>query len=160
MKFTTLNQTIFKDHTGNSVGSELVEFISPYSHICDGFYEWECGNCGKKHASRSCGWSISGQVLKCEDSSHMGGSKDGCGKMNLLVKTNTDELDKWMGRNLTLADLDKQIKYRIEQLDQYVFKSSLKELVEANEKYNRARQDWNTSLANSYTFLLEQEKQK
>jgi len=143
MKFTTLNQTTFKDHQGNDIGPESIEFIAPYKHIVDGFYEWECGNCGIKHSDRACGWSISGQVLKCR-----------CGKMNLLVKTNIDELNQWMGKNLTLTELDRQIKEKQEHLDQYVFKSSLKTLTEAHEKYQRAQQEWNIALSNAHDIFL------
>lgn len=81
--FTTLGQKFYKDDNGRDVDASLVQFLAPYLHVCDGFYNWECGRCGREDSSRACGWPIAGQVLKCS----------GCGAMNLLVKTNTVELD-------------------------------------------------------------------
>lgn len=82
--FTMLDQEAYKDDNGRDVAASEVDFIAPYKHICDGFYNWECGRCRREHSSRSCGWSIAGQVLKCE----------GCGAQSLLVKTNTIQIDE------------------------------------------------------------------
>ena len=137
MKFTTLLQETYKNDNGNEISADKVEYLAPYKHVIDGFYEWECGACGKKHSSRSCGWPISGQVLQCES----------CRKMNLLVRTNTDELSAMFGKNIRLEELDRQIKDKEAKLDQYVLKTSLKALGEAYTKYHRAQQDWDNALS-------------
>lgn len=132
MKFTTLAQVEYKDSNGNHIPADKVQCIAPYKHIIDGFYEWECGQCHEKDNSRSCGWPIAGQVLSCPK----------CGYMNLLVKTNTEELDKYFGRNLSLEELDRQIEDRKKNLNQFVYKSSLSSLSGEYEKFKKASEDF------------------
>ncbi len=62
-----------------------MDVITTYKHIADGFYEAKCGYC-QKHTlgSRSCGWSISGMVVKCSE----------CGKINLILRSDVDEVNK------------------------------------------------------------------
>jgi hypothetical protein len=138
MKFTTLNQPTYKDDNGNVIDASKVEYIAPYTYVVDGFYHWECGQCGDKHSSRSCGWPISGQVLKCQK----------CGHMNLLVKTNIDELNQWMGKNIALETLDKEIKQKQDHLNQYVMRSELEALVKGYEEFIKAQQKFQIVLSN------------
>jgi len=85
--FNTLNQTTYLDDQGHSIEAAKVDFIAPYQYGFDGFYKWQCGSCKFERATRSCGWSIAGQVLECES----------CHKRNLLVKTNCTEIDECIG---------------------------------------------------------------
>jgi len=77
-----LSQETYVDGGGKSVTADIVEVLTPYKQLIDGFYQWECAKCGKEHDSRSCGWYIMGQVLNCK----------GCGTNNLLVPTNIQTL--------------------------------------------------------------------
>src|SRR5208283_2666104 len=83
-----LQQVKYKDENGREIDASSVEVLAPYMHVADGFYNWTCGACGSAHATRSCGWTIQGQVLPC----------DTCKKMNLLVKTNCEEIQQLMQR--------------------------------------------------------------
>jgi hypothetical protein len=79
-----------------------VDYLAPYRHISDGFYEWECGQCKDLHGDRG-GWALSGQVLRCEK----------CGHMNLLVRTNCiaiDEAISGMWQSAEQADENKRLK--------------------------------------------------
>ncbi len=105
-----LGQIEYKDHQGNPIAASEISFIAPYKHIADGFYNWCCVGCGTEHSNRSCGWPIAGQVLRCS----------GCGSMNLLVKTNTIELDQCFGKHLQLEDRELTLKIKEAQLSDYV----------------------------------------
>lgn len=102
-----MGQEFYKDDNGREISAALVEFISPYQHLVDGFYRWECGGCKNEDGSRSCGWPIAGQVLRCSN----------CQALNLLVKTNTVELDKLVGRNNELETGLQQLKTDRERFD-------------------------------------------
>jgi len=98
-------QKEYVDHNGNKMSVEKVENISTYKHIMDGFYTWVCSNCRNKHDTRSSGWPISGQILKCEE----------CKKLNLLLRSDTDEVNKaieWYFSSLrdSYEDITKRIK--------------------------------------------------
>ena len=97
--FKCLNQESYKDDNGKEIPASKVQCLAPYKHIVDGFYKWECGRCGKEHGSRSCGWPIAGQVLEC----------DGCQTMNLLVKTNCEEIDKAFGLFIHMEERNKEL---------------------------------------------------
>jgi hypothetical protein len=97
--FKCLNQESYKDSSGKDIPSSKIQCLAPYKHMVDGFYNWECGLCGREHGSRSCGWPIAGQVLEC----------DGCKAMNLLVKTNCEEIDKAFGLFIKMEERDKEL---------------------------------------------------
>jgi hypothetical protein len=82
-----LGQKEYVDDNGNKIDSSLVECITTYYHIADGFYEWDCSNCKEKHTSRACGWDINGQVLVCNK----------CGKRNLLLRSDVAMVKKGIG---------------------------------------------------------------
>ena len=119
-----LLQDKYEDDNGHPFEAEKIDCLAPYTHIADGFYRWTCGFCGEEHSDRW--WSISGRVLKCGDgrSEALGESRilHGCGKMNLLVRTNTTEVTealvgKWKSvetekENERLQDI---VKYNDEQ---------------------------------------------
>ena len=138
MKFTILGQKEYKDDNGNSISAEKIEFIAPYKHIVDGFYEWECGQCGNKHGCRSCGWPIAGQVLRCEK----------CGFMNLLVKTNTAELDKWFGKNIELEKREQDIVAKEKVLANYIPKERWNEMVKILKKVSEFNQTFSVEIGN------------
>lgn len=103
MAFTTLLQAQYKDENGCDVDAAVVEYLAPYRHRVDGFYQWQCGQCKEEHRIRSCGWPISGQVLRCQK----------CGQMNLLVRTNcaaVDEALSGMWRSAEQADENARLK--------------------------------------------------
>lgn len=103
-----LQQTSYKDGNGHGINSSAVQVLAAYRHICDGFYDWACGSCVFEHHSRTCGWPIAGQVLKCES----------CGKMNLLVRTNCIEIDALMRRNMEV-EYDKKELERLKDIEKY-----------------------------------------
>jgi len=84
MKIPTnfLSQKIYKNDDGNEIASSEVDVVTTYEHIADGFYKWFCAECGNEAASRTCGWPIMGQVLKCKK----------CNKNNLLLYSGTDRV--------------------------------------------------------------------
>lgn len=103
MPFTTLGQAQYKSDNGHDIDAATVEYLAPYAHVADGFYSWECGQCKHKHSSRSCGWPISGQVLRC----------DKCGQMSLLVRTNCAALDEaltGLWRSKEMEDENERLK--------------------------------------------------
>lgn len=135
--FTTLGQEFYKDDNGRDVAASTVEFLAPYLHVCDGFYKWECGRCRRSEDSRACGWPIAGQVLKC----------GGCGALNLLIKTNTVELDALVRKKNQLeiglqdlardqeqfnAEVTRAATHRIQQLE-HPLRSFLAEIEAANQ---------------------------
>lgn len=97
--FNHLNQESYKDESGKDISASQVQCLTPYKHIVDGFYKWQCAHCGKEQGSRSCGWPIAGQVLEC----------NGCKTMNLLVKTNCSELDKAFGMLIRMEEREKEL---------------------------------------------------
>lgn len=106
--FKHLLQDSYKSDHGADVQAATVEVLAPYKHVFDGFYRWECGACQHEHASRACGWPISGQAIKC----------DGCGKINLLVRTNCEEIDKAFGAYLGNAEREKELA-RLRDIEKY-----------------------------------------
>lgn len=97
---TNLGQTEYEDDNGHPISAEKVDCLAPYTFICDGFYRWTCGRCGKRTCDRW--YSPSGRVVKCEDGSPGFSGEDidenmrGCGAMNLLVRTNCKEVAQVM----------------------------------------------------------------
>ena len=119
MSFTLLAQKEYVDDQGHPVLATTVE-IAPYTHIADGFYKWECGSgsCRALHASRSCGWPVAGQVLRCEK----------CGTLNLLVKTNVKELDECFGMKIRLEEDSSALKREQEAFYQLIERSARQKL--------------------------------
>lgn len=154
MKFITLGQLNYKDDNGNPISSREIDYIAPYRHIVDGFYEWECGNCKARQSSRSCGWPIAGQVLKCTESSNMGGSPNGCGKMNLLVKTNTEELDECFSNKLKLERREQEIKLKEEKLNEYIHKSQWEKLVKLFKEFQEFEEKQRLEIHNLTQHLI------
>lgn len=106
MKFQFLNQKEYKDDNGRPISGDVIEYITTYQYILDGFYKWQCAKCDAVHQSRA-HWAISGQVLKCEKSGMDDKEVKGCGAMNLLVKTNCDELDEVYGnKNIIQREME------------------------------------------------------
>jgi hypothetical protein len=109
----SLQQAQYKDDNGRDIDASNIEYLAPYRHIADGFYRWECGQCKYEHSERSCGWPISGQVMRCQK----------CGQMSLLVRTNcaaVDEALSGMWRSAEQADENARLKdiqrYNTEQV--------------------------------------------
>jgi|SRR5208337_634983 len=106
-----LQQEIYEDDNGQPIEAAKVDTLGSYVLICDGFYNWTCGACGAEHSDR---WiKFSGRVLKCGD----------CGKMNLLVRTNTDAVTealqgKWKSEEMEKenARLKDIVKFNSDQL--------------------------------------------
>jgi len=98
--FKFLTQENYKDSSGKDIPASKVQCLAPYKHIVDGFYTWQCAHCGKEQGSRSCGWPIAGQVLECGE----------CQTMNLLVKTNCEELDKAFGLFINMERREKELE--------------------------------------------------
>jgi hypothetical protein len=111
-----LQQEKYEDDNGHEFPADKVDCLAPYGHVCDGFYHWTCGSCGEEHSDRW--WNISGRVIKC--------GNGGCGKMNLLVRTNCKEItealsDKWRQKeiqeeNERLKDIQKFNKQEFEKV--------------------------------------------
>lgn len=110
-----LGQAIYEDDNGREFPAEKVDCLAPYTHIADGFYRWTCGGCGEEHSDRW--YSISGRVVKCGDgrSEALGPHRisPGCGKMNLLVRTNCKDITealsgKW--RQVEIAQENERLK--------------------------------------------------
>ena len=130
MKFTMLGQKTYKDHNGNEISADEIHAIAPYKYVADGFYHWQCGACGKEHASRACGWAVAGQVLKCQPSDYStGGSSYGCGKMSLLVKTNTVDIDAALSQKNQLDEREKEIVKKEKVLGEYIHKEKWGKMV-------------------------------
>ena len=94
-----LAQEMYEDDNGHPVPASEIDVLTSYKYIADGFYKWACGACGVEHSDR---WhSPSGRVLVCKknDSSIFDHSPDemGCGKKNLLVRTNCTEITTALG---------------------------------------------------------------
>ena len=136
--FKFLNQPQYKDHNGNPISADLVQCIAPYKHVIDGFYNWECGQCKHEHASRSCGWAIAGQVLTCEK----------CGYFNLLVKTNTVELDTCFGKMIELEEREGDVKRKEEKLSEYIPKSRWLEMVKTLKKVSEFQKQFGIDINN------------
>jgi hypothetical protein len=102
-----LGQAVYEDDNGREFPAEKVDCLAPYTHIADGFYHWTCGSCGEEHSDRW--WSISGRVVKCGDgrSEALGEHRilPGCGKMNLLVRTNTKDITEALGGKWRQAEI-------------------------------------------------------
>ena len=120
-----LGQAVYEDDNGHPVEAEKIDCLAPYTHVADGFYWWTCGGCGVEHSDRW--WSISGRVLKCGDgrSEALGESRilPGCGKMNLLVRTNCTEITealtgKWRQAEVAAENerLQGIVKYNIDKI--------------------------------------------
>ncbi len=103
--FKTLAQEHYKDENGHDIPASEVRYLGPYRHLSDGFYRWECGQCQHEHSNRA-GWSISGQVMRC----------DKCGQMSLLVRTNTVEVSEALAGMWRAPERDAELK-RLEGLE-------------------------------------------
>lgn len=79
-----LAQEEYVNENGHKVKADIIDCVTTYYHIADGFYEWECSECKEKNANRSCGWPIAGQVLVCPN----------CNNRNLLLTSSTDLSNK------------------------------------------------------------------
>ena len=103
-----LLQEKYKDDNGHDFEASDVQCLAPYKHLSDGFYRWTCGSCFHEHSSRSCGWPISGQVLRC----------DSCQRMNLLVRTNCIEIDEAMSGKFRAPDRDAELE-RLRDIEKF-----------------------------------------
>jgi hypothetical protein len=103
-----LLQDKYKDDNGHDFAAADVQCLAPYKHIADGFYHWTCGICFHDHASLSCGWAISGQVLKC----------GACSRLNLLVRTNCIEIDEAMSGKFRALDRDRELE-RLQGIEKF-----------------------------------------
>ena len=77
-------QDEYVDDNGQKVKADVIQNITTYYYIVDGFYEWYCGHCHEVYNTRSCGWPIAGQVLTCQK----------CGQNNLLLRNDVDFVNK------------------------------------------------------------------
>lgn len=113
-----LQQTKYEDDNGIEFPAEKIDTLGSYVHVCDGFYSWTCGGCGKDHGDR---WhNISGRVLKC----------DGCKKWVLLVRTETTRITELYRTAINNLDLEEEVK-------------QLREVKRLNEEdLKRIRQDF------------------
>jgi len=125
MKPFKLSQEFYKTDDGHEISAAEVDCITSYEYIMDGFYKWQCAGCGNIFSSRAV-TNIAGLVLKCHDrrsNERMGDVKEftpGCGKMNLLVKTNCEELDKCFGNSLELEREKKNLD-RLKEIETQYF---------------------------------------
>jgi hypothetical protein len=101
---TNLQDKEYEDDHGKPVPAEKVTCLGSYTHHCDGFFQWTCGKCGVQHNNRWC--HISGIVWYCgtprtiylvgTNADGLANTKivydDGCGALNLLVRTNCKEI--------------------------------------------------------------------
>ena len=81
-----LSQEQYRNSRGYAIDATEIESIGLYKYVIDGFYKWQCGNCGHGALDRECGWPIFGLVLMCTK----------CKKMNLLLRTDVDWVHKKM----------------------------------------------------------------
>jgi hypothetical protein len=105
-----LSQAKYEDGNGHEVDASMVDVLAPYKFIADGFYTWTCGACGEEHNDR---WhSPSGRVLVCQKGSPAFGSRpeEGCGKRNLLVRTNCTEISESLSGKWQATDEVKEAK--------------------------------------------------
>lgn len=95
-----LQQEKYKTDNGQEIDASVVEVLGSYQHIADGFYNWTCGRCSTQRTDRSCGWPISGQVIRCEK----------CTAMNLLVRTNCAEIDEALSGKWRAPERDAELE--------------------------------------------------
>jgi hypothetical protein len=106
-----LSQEEYVDNNGRKVPASKADQVATYYYVMDGFYTWYCP-CGEEHSTRSCGWPIAGQVLRCPK----------CGKHSLLLRSDTDFVNR--GAKFAVEfDGEKSVidkyKKRAEQAEEY-----------------------------------------
>ena len=115
-----LLQDKYEDDNGHPFEASEIDCLAPYTHIADGFYHWTCGLCGQEHSDRW--WNISGRVVKCGDgrSEALGEHRvlQGCGKMNLLVRTNTKEITEALSSKWKSAEMEAENE-RLKNITKY-----------------------------------------
>ena len=102
-----LQQEKYEDENGLPVEAAKIDCLAPYTYVADGFYNWACGLCGAEHSSR---WiTVSGRAHKCET----------CGKLNLLVRTDCNEIKEALEGKWRAPERDKELERlkRIEVLN-------------------------------------------
>jgi hypothetical protein len=102
---------------------EEIDCLAPYQYMCDGFLTWECGRCGKEHATRM--FRTAGLVVQCGRGFALyphpvqGGDplpekktgmryEGGCGARNLLVRTNCLEINEVLQRKWKQDEIAKE----------------------------------------------------
>lgn len=99
-----LRQEMYEDDNGNPLPAEKVDYLIPYEYIADGFLNWECAKCKVQHSTRLV--KVNGVAVRCGqenlqfDPPHKGHYDEkghivyvgGCGAMNLLVRTDCNEI--------------------------------------------------------------------
>lgn len=92
-----LQQEKYETEAGNPINAEAIDFLASYTYIADGFYNWVCGGCGKEHTDR---WiTVSGRAHECT----------GCGKLNLLVRTNCTEINEALQGKWRAPEREKEL---------------------------------------------------
>lgn len=97
MNLTNLAQDQYEDENGHPFPASKVDALAPYIYIADGFHNWTCGSCGVGHGDRH--FRFSGRVSACTN----------CGKMNLLVSTNCEELAELRGKKWESEERDREL---------------------------------------------------
>lgn len=94
-----LQDSDYEDENGHRISRSEVEVIGTFTYKADGFFEWDCGGCGKEHASRA--FKIAGVVFRCQ----------GCRKLNLLTRTDYVYIGQII-RNAERRDSDLDKRFR------------------------------------------------
>ena len=101
------NDETYENEKGAYISKNEIDCLGTYEHMSDGFFKWNCGNCGKVEQSRA--YRIGGIVFVCRV----------CGKKSLLVRTDIRFLNQMIAnaqRNDTSAE--KAIKKALVHLGQ------------------------------------------
>jgi hypothetical protein len=69
-----LTQAAYEDSNGHDFNPRLIDRITTYRPLSDGFYDWICAECAIDHRGRA-GWPVNGTVHECGN----------CGASNLLL---------------------------------------------------------------------------
>jgi len=95
---TNLQQLKYEDEDGREILADNIDCLAPFTHIADGFYNWTCGRCGVENSDRW--YKISGRVVKCRC----------CQKLNLLVRTDCDNVASLQMRQREFEELTLEVK--------------------------------------------------
>jgi hypothetical protein len=101
-----LQQEKYETEGGAPINAEAIDHLASYTYIADGFYNWMCSGCGLEHNDR---WiAVSGRVHECS----------GCGKMNLLVRTDCTAIQDALQGKWQSEERDKEL-VRLRGIQQY-----------------------------------------
>jgi len=90
-----LNDQTYENENGAYLDRNEIETLGTYEYVVDGFFNWQCGGCGKVHKSRA--FKVGGVIFKCA----------ACDKKNLLVRTDIRFINQKMAnadRNETASE--------------------------------------------------------